>query len=96
MSPDYRKSNPGMFNLLFGAYGFPVGLCLVIINGASLFTSNIAYMMAAYIEGKATSLQSLWIVWLSYFTNLCGEFQLRFQITIHQGLLLPAGSALQS
>lgn len=61
-----------MFNLLFGAYGFPVGLSLCVINGASLFTSNIAYMMAAFIERKATPLQSLWVVWLSYFSNLAG------------------------
>lgn len=62
-----------MFNLLFGAYGFPVGLSLCVINGASLFTSNIAYMVAAFIEKKATVWQAMWVVWLSYFTNLCGE-----------------------
>eukprot|EP00878_Enallax_costatus_P003944 GHUV01004165.1.p1 GENE.GHUV01004165.1~~GHUV01004165.1.p1 ORF type:complete len:364 (+),score=79.37 GHUV01004165.1:278-1369(+) len=69
---DQRKANPGVFNLLFGAYGFPVGLSLCVINGASLFTSNIAYMMAAFIEKKATVWQAMWVVWLSYFTNLCG------------------------
>jgi len=72
INPEARHENPGMFNLLFGAYGFPVGLSLCVINGASLFTSNIAYMMAAFIERKATPLQSLWVVWLSYFSNLAG------------------------
>lgn len=72
LSPEYRKAEPGMFNLLFGAYGFPVGLTLCVINGASLFTSNLAYMMASFIERKTTALQSIWIVLFSYFTNLCG------------------------
>lgn len=73
MNPEMRHDNPGWFNLLFGAYGFPVGLSMCVINGASLFTSNIAYMMVAFMERKSTTLQSLWIVWLSYFTNLAGE-----------------------
>lgn len=34
LSAEFRKSEPGMFNLLFGAYGFPVGLSLCVINGA--------------------------------------------------------------
>lgn len=68
-----RAANPGMFNLLFGAYGFPVGLSMCIINGASLFTSNIAYMTAAFVERKSSAAKALWVVWLSYFTNLVGE-----------------------
>jgi formate/nitrite transporter FocA (FNT family) len=71
-----RKENPGIFNLLFGAYGFPVGLSMCVINGASLFTSNIAYMMAAFIERRSTGMQALWVVWLSYFSNLVGELLL--------------------
>ncbi|WIA42546.1 hypothetical protein OEZ86_008528 [Tetradesmus obliquus] len=72
LSPEYRKAEPGMFNLLFGAYGFPVGLTMCVINGASLFTSNIAYMAAAVIQRKSSAGQALWIIWLSYFTNLAG------------------------
>lgn len=75
INPEMRHDNPGMFNLLFGAYGFPVGLSMCVINGASLFTSNIAYMMAAFIERKSTGLQALWVVWLSYFSNLVGGYQ---------------------
>lgn len=63
-----------MFNILFGAYGFPVGLSMCVINGASLFTSNIAYMMAAFMERKSTAWQSLRVVWLSYFSNLVGRW----------------------
>jgi hypothetical protein len=72
LSHDYRKAEPGMFNLLFGAYGFPVGLSMCVINGASLFTSNIAYMMAAFMERKVSGPRCLWVVGLSYFSNLAG------------------------
>lgn len=46
---------------------------MCVINGASLFTSNIAYMMAAFIERRSTGMQALWVVWLSYLSNLVGE-----------------------
>jgi formate/nitrite transporter FocA (FNT family) len=74
ISADDRHENPGLFNLLFGAYGFPVGLSMCVINGASLFTSNIAYMMASFMERKSTAWQSLRVVWLSYFSNLVGRW----------------------
>lgn len=45
---------------------------MCVINGASLFTSNIAYMAAAFIQRKSSAGQALWIIWLSYFTNLAG------------------------
>jgi formate/nitrite transporter FocA (FNT family) len=51
-----------------------VGLTMCVINGASLFTSNIAYMAAAFIQRKSSAGQALWIVWLSYFTNLAGGY----------------------
>ena len=72
LSPEYRKVNPGMFNLLFGAYGLLMGLSLCVINGASLFTSNIAYMMCSLMQKKSNILQMLYILILSWFTNLAG------------------------
>eukprot|EP00882_Tetradesmus_deserticola_P012507 GHRQ01013258.1.p1 GENE.GHRQ01013258.1~~GHRQ01013258.1.p1 ORF type:complete len:321 (+),score=89.51 GHRQ01013258.1:640-1602(+) len=84
LSPDYRKAEPGMFNLLFGAYGFPVGLSMCVINGASLFTSNIAYMAAGCIQRKASVTQGLYIIVLSYFTNLAGSLLLaEFMVAGH-------------
>jgi hypothetical protein len=55
------------------AYGFPVGLSMCVINGASLFTSNIAYMMAAYIQRKSSAAQGLYVIVLSYFMNFAGR-----------------------
>jgi formate/nitrite transporter FocA (FNT family) len=52
--------------------GFPVGLSMCVINGASLFTSNIAYMAAACIQRKSSAGQGLFVLLLSYFMNLAG------------------------
>lgn len=72
LSPAYRAANPGIFNLLFGAFGMPMGLALCLINGASLFTSNVAYMGAAIFERKASGVRSLQLLLLSYFANIAG------------------------
>jgi hypothetical protein len=45
---------------------------MCVINGASLFTSNIAYMAAAYIQRKSSAGQGLFVLLLSYFMNLAG------------------------
>lgn len=39
-----------MQRLLFGAFGVPFGLALIIICGADLFTANICFMTAAFFE----------------------------------------------
>lgn len=71
-----RKNDPGLFNMLYGSFGFPMGLTLCVIAGAELFTSNIAYMVLALAQGKAT-LRQLLYVWIgSYFANLCGALLL--------------------
>jgi formate/nitrite transporter FocA (FNT family) len=73
LSPAYRSTQPGLFNLLFGAFGMPMGLALCLINGASLFTSNVAYMTAATLEHKASCLGAVRLLLLSYFTNIAGD-----------------------
>jgi formate/nitrite transporter FocA (FNT family) len=73
LSPAYRSTKPGLFNLLFGAFGMPMGLALCLINGASLFTSNVAYMAAATLERKASCLGAALLLLLSFFTNIAGD-----------------------
>ncbi len=41
-----------MFNLLFGIFGFPMGLTLCVVAGADLFTSNCMYVVTAVSEGE--------------------------------------------
>lgn len=67
-----KKNDPGLQSLLYGIYGFPVGLVLILICGGDLFTSNCCYMLAALCEGR-TSIFKLIRIWLiSYFCNLAG------------------------
>jgi formate transporter len=71
-----RKSDPGLFNMLYGSFGFPFGLTMVVVAGADLFTSNCMYMVAAFAEGKCTLRQWMRVWVLSYLSNLCGALLL--------------------
>ncbi len=46
--------NPGLYNLILGAFGFPLGLFIICVVGADLFTSNMGYMLTALHEGRVT------------------------------------------
>lgn len=48
--PAIQESDPGLQHLLAGAFGLPMGLGLVIISGAELYTANCAYLSAAVFE----------------------------------------------
>ncbi|CAL5225938.1 g8733 [Coccomyxa viridis] len=69
---DIRRANPGVQKLLFGAFGVPFGLALIIICGADLFTANTCFMTAAYFEGKVKSwhLVKNWVA--AFLGNLAG------------------------
>lgn len=51
---DVQEANPGLQKLLFGLFGLPFGLYMVLSAGGELFTGNTALVTAAVIEGKAT------------------------------------------
>ncbi|KAK9825754.1 hypothetical protein WJX74_004634 [Apatococcus lobatus] len=71
--PETQTSNPGLQHLIFGAFGLPFGLALILICGGELYTSNCAYMPAALFEGRCNFFQ-LWRNWiLSFFGNLAGS-----------------------
>jgi hypothetical protein len=46
----------GLYSLVLGAFGFPLGLFLICVVGADLFTSNCAYMLVALHEGRTNLL----------------------------------------
>lgn len=51
---------------------FPLGLILVVLSGAELFTGNIMYLLAARL-GNQTTWRNLIKNWtMAYFGNLCG------------------------
>lgn len=49
--PEVTATNPGMAKLMAGMV-FPIGLILVVLLGAELFTGNNAMLIPAYMERK--------------------------------------------
>lgn len=84
--PEVTTQNPALQRLLSGAT-FPIGLILVVVLGAELFTGNNAVMMPAVLSRKCTILQVLrnWtIVWLG---NFAGALLFILLLVIATGLL---------
>lgn len=81
MSSELRHEQPGLFTLIYSIFGFPLGLTLVVVVGAELFTSNVAYMTAhAWEEGPAkwrkSTLDWLRLCSATWVLNLCGSLLL--------------------
>ncbi|KAK9827314.1 hypothetical protein WJX81_003651 [Elliptochloris bilobata] len=71
-NPALSTSHPGLYRLLFGAFGFPTGLLIVVLSGAELFTGNTAFLPLAVIERRA-SVRQLAVNWAASFSgNLAG------------------------
>lgn len=71
-NPDITEQNYGVFKLVFGAVGFPMGFLAIIVCGADLYTSICAYSMAAWMERKITFLQKLYLLSVSWVFNFIG------------------------
>ena len=97
--PGVTESNPGLQELVFGCFGLPLGLGLIVICGgamhcwltllqydhavrwltpapchaAELYTTNAAYMAAAFYEGRANVMQVAKNWLCSFFGNLVGS-----------------------
>lgn len=67
--PEISAGNPGLQKFLTGAM-FPVGLILVVVAGAELFTSNTAYFTPGALSGK----HSLSVVLRSWVTVYASNF----------------------
>lgn len=67
-----KPARPGVQRLLMGMT-FPVGLMLVAISGAELFTGNVMFMTIGVL-GRSSSLYGLARNWvLSYIGNFVGS-----------------------
>lgn len=84
--PGIRADNPGLQKFIFGAV-FPVGLILVVVAGAELFTGNTACCIPAVLNKKASwsGLARNWAV--SYVGNFLGSIFVVFFLTYLTGLL---------
>lgn len=67
----------GILKLIAGAI-FPIGLVMVVLSGAELFTGNVMYLAAARMANK-TTWKNLSINWvLCYFGNLAGSLAVAY------------------
>ncbi len=84
--PGIQAENPGLQKLVFGSV-FPVGLILVVVAGAELFTGNTACCLPALLS-KRISLAGLAKNWsLSYVGNFVGSIFVVLFLTYLTGLL---------
>lgn len=83
-SPTLQAANPGMVKFIAGAL-FPVGLILVSIAGADLFTSDCAGQTLSYLQ-KESRLVDLFRIWgLSYLFNFIGAQFIAYNLSAQLG-----------
>ena len=70
-APWYQENAPGLIRTISAVF-FPVGLTMIVLSGADLFTSNVMFMGTAFLHRRVT-LVDLLINWvMSYLGNLAG------------------------
>jgi formate/nitrite transporter len=84
--PETLAATPGLVKFTAGAL-FPVGLVMVSVAGADLFTSDCAAMVlpCAQKETKITALIKIWV--LSYIFNFFGTQFIAYFMTYKAGLI---------
>jgi formate transporter len=71
-NPNTDEQNYGLFKLVFGAIGFPMGFTAIVVCGAELFTSLCAYGMAAWLDKEISFLQHIKLLFISWCANFAG------------------------
>ena len=69
--PGIAAENPGIVKLIFGAL-FPLGLILVVIVGAELFTGNTSYFASSVLARKVNTTHLIRNWGLVYLWNFVG------------------------
>ncbi|GLC47203.1 hypothetical protein PLESTB_001455900 [Pleodorina starrii] len=67
-----QHEHPGIYNLILGSVGFPLGLTVIMVVGADLFTSSCMYMMTAWLEGRVATYYVIKNWFVSWWSNLAG------------------------
>lgn len=93
-APALAASDPGLHRLLLGVMGLPLGLLLVLLCGAELFTGNTMILTVALFEKKATFAQLVKNWTISYFGNLAGAM-LTIKLLALTGLALVGPAAVK-
>jgi formate/nitrite transporter len=88
LSPDLGNLTKLIFGLLF-----PVGLLLVIMAGASLFTGELMYMSASSFKKETSLSKTLRFLCLSYIGNFIGSIVLAY-LVYAAGVMMDASGSL--
>lgn len=87
--PGIAKENPGIVKFVFGA-AFPVGLMMVVMAGAELFTGNNAYFMPNVLSRKQNWAAPLRNWGLVYIGNFVGSVFIAYFLTHLTGIVSDA------
>nr|POF02576.1 putative formate transporter [Quercus suber] len=84
-SPWFQENAPGLIRTI-SAMMFPVGLVMIVLSGADLYTSNVMFMMTAFLHRRVTffDLAKIWTI--SFFGNLAGSLFFMAIITGYGGV----------
>jgi formate transporter len=84
--PAVQEANPGIVKFVFGAV-FPVGLIMVVVAGAQLFTSDCAVLPFGFL-GRRISFGDVISNWLLvYFANFAGALVIVWMFSYQAELL---------
>ncbi|KAL8662865.1 MAG: hypothetical protein Q9202_004379 [Teloschistes flavicans] len=75
---------------MIGALIFPIGLVMIVLSGADLFTSNIMFMTVAFLHRRITIVDLLKNWFISFFGNLAGMLFFMAIVTGYGGVFEPA------
>ncbi|KAK4575308.1 hypothetical protein LTR86_001161 [Recurvomyces mirabilis] len=70
-APWYQENAPGLIRTIAACF-FPVGLVLVVLTGADLYTSNVMFLPVAYLHRRCSLLDIAKSWFVSFFGNLAG------------------------
>lgn len=81
----YQTNSPGLIRFI-GALPFPIGLVMIVLSGADLFTSNVMFMGTALLHRRVGLMDVArnWVV--SYLGNLAGMLFFMAIITGYGGV----------
>lgn len=84
--PGVAAENPGVVKFVFGAV-FPLGLFLVVLGGAELFTSDCAVISLSVFR-RGLKLKQLTRIWtLVYLGNFIGALMVAYLFAFQTGIL---------
>ena len=70
-APWFQANAPGLLRTV-AAFPFAIGLVMIVLSGADLFTSNIMFMSVALLHRRVGPLELAKVWGVSFFGNLAG------------------------